>query len=241
MAEIHIAGRPAYRIYQWLWTGLDWLLPPHCGGCGKQGTRWCASCQLETATINPPICDRCGSPQQAEGICTRCDEFPPYYSALRSWASFSGPLRNSIHRLKYYHDIALGDMLAWPLINYIKNIGWGIDVVVPVPISLSRKAARGYNQAALLARPIALRFGLKYSPRALIKTRETRSQVGLTLEERRANVHGAFKSNHRIVAGKRVLVVDDVITSGATLNACAQALRIVEAMEVYCLTLARAL
>lgn len=241
MAEVSIAGRPAYRLYQWLWTGLDWLLPPRCGGCGKLGTRWCASCQAETAIIFPPICDRCGRPQSFEGICSRCKDYPPNYSILRSWAYFSGPLRNSIHRLKYKRDIALGDVLARPLITLLQNTGWCMDMIVPVPISLTRKAARGYNQAALLARPIALGVGLKYHPKGIMKTRETRSQVGLTLEERRVNVHGAFKSDPRVVAGKRILVVDDVITSGATLNACAQALRNEGAVEVYCLTLARAL
>lgn len=241
MAKTYEAGRPAYRLYQWLWTGLDWLLPPHCGGCGKEGTRWCANCQRETALINPPICARCGNSQQAEGTCARCKEHPPIYSVLRSWAFYSGPLRNSIHRLKYNHDIALGDLLARPLIDCLEVSGWSINIIVPVPISLSRKAERGYNQAALLARPIALRFGVNYCPKALIKTRETRSQVGLNLEERRKNVHGAFESDQQVVAGKRVLVVDDVTTSGATLNACADALRTAGAMEIYCLTLARAL
>jgi ComF family protein len=116
-----------------------------------------------------------------------------------------------------------------------------VDLVVPVPVSLSRRSERGYNQAALLARPIALFYGLDYRPKALMKLRETRSQVGLTVEERKANVDDAFFGEQRIVKGKNILVVDDVTTSGATLNACAHVLRNAGAEEVYCLTLARAL
>jgi ComF family protein len=137
--------------------------------------------------------------------------------------------------------VALGEILARPMIDCLSQTIWKVDMVVPVPISLSRRAERGYNQAALLARPISLRFGLKYCPQALIKSRETRSQVGLTVEERQSNVHGAFVAGKRIVEGKNILVVDDVTTSGATLNACGQALQMAGANEVYCLTLARAL
>jgi predicted amidophosphoribosyltransferase len=86
-----------------------------------------------------------------------------------------------------------------------------------------------------------LYYGLEYRPKALVKSRETRSQVGLTVEERKANVNGAFFAEQRIVKGKNILVVDDVTTSGATLNACAQVLRLAGAKEIYCLTLARAL
>jgi len=150
-------------------------------------------------------------------------------------------LRSALHRLKYNRDVALGEILARPMIDCLSQTTWKVDLVVPVPISLSRRAERGYNQAALLARPISLRFGMKYRPQALIKSRETRSQVGLSVEERQANVHGAFVAKNRIVEGKNILVVDDVTTSGATLNACGQALQMAGAKEVYCLTLARAL
>jgi ComF family protein len=150
-------------------------------------------------------------------------------------------LRNALHRLKYNRDIALGEILARPMIRILGLTTWKVDLVVPVPISLSRRSERGYNQAALLARPLALFYGLEYRPKALIKSRETRSQVGLTVEERKANVHDAFFAEQRLVKGKNILVVDDVTTSGATLNACAQVLRIAGAQEVYCLTLARAL
>jgi ComF family protein len=119
--------------------------------------------------------------------------------------------------------------------------GWLIDVVVPVPLGIARLKERGYNQAALIAHPFALASGLRYAPRALLRTRETRSQVGLSITERKINVTDAFKARHEIVGGKRVLLIDDVTTSSATLDACAAALRKDGADQVYCLTLARAL
>jgi ComF family protein len=127
------------------------------------------------------------------------------------------------------------------MIDCLSLTAWKVDLVIPVPISLSRRSERGYNQAALLARPMALYFGMNYQPRALKKSRETHSQVGLSFDERQANVQGAFIAERLIIQGKDVLVVDDVTTSGATLNSCAQALRLAGAKEVYCLTLARAL
>ena len=114
-------------------------------------------------------------------------------------------------------------------------------MVVPVPISPSRRGERGYNQAALLARPIAMYHGLAYRPWALRKKRDTRSQVGLTIDQRRVNVQGAFEAEERVVGEAHILLVDDVTTSGATLNACSQALVEAGAKDVYCLTLARAL
>jgi len=203
--------------------------------------RWCMKCQRDIVPITPPICERCGRTQRFGGICARCTATPPGYTALRSCAAFSGPLRSALHRLKYSRDVALGEILARPMIDCLCQTTWQVDLVLPVPISLSRRSERGYNQAALLARPISLRFGLRYRPQALIKSRETRSQVGLSIEERKANVHGAFVAKKSIVNEKNILIVDDVTTSGATLNACGEALRMAGANEVYCLTLARAL
>jgi ComF family protein len=153
---------------------------------------------------------------------------------------FAGPLRNALHRLKYQRDVALGDALAGPLISLLEGLNWAVDLVAPVPLSASRQAERGYNQAAFLARPLALAAGLSYKSLALRKIRETPSQVGLSVGQRRDNVRGAFLANPGIVRDKRVLVIDDVITSGATLEACAQALFEGGASRVYGLSLARA-
>lgn len=233
-------GRPAYLINQWLWSLLDLLYPPYCGGCSARGARWCRNCQMEAVKIMPPICPRCGLSQTRSGLCSLCRKSPPQYTALRSWALFKGPVRSAIHRLKYYKDIALGEVLSRHLITCLETTDWVLDAVIPVSLGVARMAERGYNQASLLARPLALGMGLNYEPGGLQKIRDTPAQVGLSLEQRKINVAGSFQADSNIVAGKRVLLVDDVSTSGATLNACAEALQSGAAAAVYAITLARA-
>lgn len=126
------------------------------------------------------------------------------------------------------------------LMRVLQELEWPIDVVMPVPLSIARQKQRGYNQAALLARPLAFATGYAYRPKAIQRVRDTVTQVGLSLEQRRHNVVGAFQARSEIVAGKTVLLVDDVATTGATLDACADALLLQGANEVYCLTVARA-
>jgi ComF family protein len=154
---------------------------------------------------------------------------------------FAGSLRKALHRLKYSRDVSLGEVLARPLISFLSETGWEIHLVTPVPLSPERLAERGYNQAALLARPVALALGMEYTPSALKKVRETPSQVGLTYDQRRENVEGAFAASSSLVKDKNVLVVDDVTTSGATLDSCAWALLSGGAKQVFGLTLARAI
>lgn len=240
MSVLGFVGRPAYHIYHWAWTGLDWLFPPKCGGCGCPGTRWCLDCQRSTQLISAPVCERCGEGHVKTSLCPDCCASPPRYTALRSWAVFDGSLRTALHKLKYGRDMALGEVLARPLTTQLMELKWAVDLVTPVPLGVARQAQRGYNQAALLAWPLALSSGIAYQPHALAKVRETRTQVGLSMVERKQNVTAAFQARPKIVANKRVLLVDDVTTSGATLNACAEALFQAGASLVYALTLARA-
>ena len=232
--------RPVYRLYQIAWAGLDLLFPPLCGGCGKAGTRWCSDCQINTQVIPESICKICGRVLEKHTICAVCRKLQPSYNAARSWAVFDGPLRKAIHHLKYGGDMSLADILARPMLSLLGYQNWKIDIVVPVPISRTRKETRGFNQAALLALPIALGANYPFQSRALMKTRETETQVGLSLEQRRANVAGAFKAIKQHTLQKRVLVVDDVMTSGATMEMCASALLEAGASCVYGLTLAQA-
>ena len=233
-------ARPAYFAYQWLWSTLDLLIPPTCGGCGGGGVSWCEACQEKVEIISPPICEMCGGNIQTQGLCFDCYQRPHTTKAIRSWAFFNGPLRNAIHKLKYGRDISLGIVMARPIIDLFSTLSWEIDIISPVPLGVARMNERGYNQSVLLARPLAMSTGIKFRPQALKRVRETTSQVGLAVKQRHENVHDAFRSSRREVEGKSVLVIDDVMTSGATLESCAAALFQSGVRSVYALTLARA-
>lgn len=230
-----------YHLTHWFWGGLDWLYPPACGGCGRAGFRWCPVCQEQISRLPEPLCSICGLPRQVEGICAGCLAEKPPYQALRSWVAFEGPIRQALHRLKYRRNLALGEALARPMAEFVAGLGWPVEMVIPIPLAAKRMQERGYNQVGLVARPLAARTGWRYAPRALTRPRETRSQVGLSAAERRENVRGAFRAAPEQVAGRTVLLVDDVATTGATLNAAAEALLCAGAREVYALTIARAL
>jgi competence protein ComFC len=175
------------------------------------------------------------------GICPACQQDPPPYVALRSWVAFEGPIRPALHRLKYRRNIALGEALAHSVSIYASSLNWPVDTVVAVPLGRKRMQERGYNQVALVARPLVTLAGWEYRPGALARSRETRSQVGLNAAERQENMRDAFHSDPRIVSGRTILLMDDVATTGATLTACSRALLASGAKAVYALTIARAL
>jgi ComF family protein len=141
--------------------------------------------------------------------------------------------------LKYRRDLGLGEVLARHLILIAEENTLPQDVIIPIPLGKRRRNERGYNQAALLARPLALALNISYRPRALKRIRETKSQVGLSFAQRRENVSGAFEAVPKLVSGRRVLLVDDVMTTGATLEAAAQALKNAGAADVQGLTLVK--
>jgi ComF family protein len=142
--------------------------------------------------------------------------------------------------LKYRRDIAMGDALAAQMTSFVMDLAWPIDVVVPIPLGRKRIKERGYNQVAMIAKPLAMALEIRYAPHELMRNKETRSQVGLSREERRVNVKEAFHAGVGVIK-KNVLVMDDVSTTGSTLSSAAMALRVAGAKEVYALTVARAL
>lgn len=205
------------------------------------GFRWCPDCQRQVIRVPDPVCPCCGLPLSFPGLCTTCHESQPSYKAIRSWVVFEGPIRHAIHAMKYGRNTALGDAMAPHLAIYARKLGWRVDMVVPVPLGKQRMRERGYNQVGLLARPLADMQGWRYSPEVLVRTRETRTQVGLSPLERKENISGAFCAEPILAAGKDILLVDDVVTTGATLAACSDALVKAGARNIYALTLARAL
>ncbi len=233
--------RPAYSLYKLTWGVLDWIFPPRCGGCGKFAERWCPQCQAGIERLPIPVCQVCGLPISQAGVCGSCQATPPEYRGLRSVCAYNGPARSAVIRLKYSRDLGLGEALAHHLEELYNHLSWSIDLVTCVPLSRGRLKDRGYNQAAMLARPLALAIQRPFVPVLLRKTRESPTQVGLSASQRRKNVEGAFEAgDQRVFSGRKVLVIDDVTTTGSTMNACARALIQAGAAEVYGLTFARA-
>jgi ComF family protein len=231
----------SYRLYRLTWGGLDLVFPPVCGGCGKIGARWCPSCQSRVSLIQQPFCEKCGIPTRSVHICEKCKSNPPPYRMMRSWAVFDSPVQNALHTLKYRRNVGIGDSLAIQMKEFVCSLHWDIDVLIPVPLEKKRLQERGYNQVGLVARSLAYEIGLEYKPQALWKSRETRSQVGLTLSQRWENVRNAYQAKSDVVKRKSILLMDDVATTGSTIQACAGALLSAGARDVYAITIARAL
>ena len=136
--------------------------------------------------------------------------------------------------------MGLGEALSKHLISLLQKYNWPIDIILAVPLSSERLKTRGYNQSALLALPVSLYCKIPFKSKAIWRTRDTMSQVGLSPSERRLNVAGAFQADPDVLNNKTVLIIDDVTTTGATINACAKALSDAGAEFVYGLTLASA-
>ncbi|HUE98624.1 MAG TPA: ComF family protein [Anaerolineales bacterium] len=231
----------SYRLYRLTWRGLDLLFPPMCGGCGKVGWRWCHDCQARVPRINKPFCEKCGIPTKGSDSCEKCRLHPPAYRKMRSWAVFDSPIQNGLHTMKYRRNIGFGESIATQLVDFVHSLQWPVEILIPVPLGKKRLKERGYNQVSLVAQPLAYQLGLGYEPDALRKTRETRSQVGLTVSQRSENVHQAYQAEPKLVTRKSILIMDDVATTGSTISACTAALLSAGAQDVYVLTIARAL
>ena len=231
----------SYRFYRWTWSGLDLLFPPVCGGCGRTGWRWCPDCQKRVPLIREPFCELCGIPTNGNDRCEKCKANPPVYRVMRSWAVFDSPIQNGLHTMKYRGNISFGDALASQMVGFLQSLDWKVDMMIPIPLGKKRLKERGYNQVALVAQPLAYAVDLEYAPQALWKSKETRSQVGLNISQRRDNVQDAYQANPMIVKNKAVLIMDDVATTGSTIASSAEALLAAGAKDVYAITIARAL
>lgn len=240
MPKVGTSSRPAYFVYQLFWSSLDWLFPPVCGGCGKLGYRWCVACDEQAVKTGEKYCLICGSLLGTKNICNGCCDRGDKKYIIRSYSAYTGSVKNAIHQLKYKNDIGLGDALANPMIRLYQSLGWNVDIIVPIPISERRYHERGYNQAGLLAKPLALANGIEYQPEAVRKKRDTPSQVKLSAEKRKLNVQDAFQADPQMIKGKAICLVDDVTTTGATIQAAMDAVYLAGAKAVFGLTFAKA-
>ena len=218
----------------------DLFYPPHCVACRARGAWLCDDCLSSVVALRPPLCVRCGWPVASAGICDACRQSRSQLSGVRSVSLHEGALRKGIHALKYGGV----RVLAGPLADAMAKVWWRepfpAHLIVPVPLHRARLRHRGHDQSLLLARELRARIGLPVRSDLLTRTRNTRSQVGLPSHERWANVSGAFHCAGPALRGANVLLVDDVLTTGATLEASAAALREGGAGDVWALTLTRA-
>ena len=224
---------------------LDLLYPPSCLACtkvlpGPEGF-FCEACDTALERLPPACCRTCAEPGAFPGdACPRCRASPPPFS--RAWAPFAheGPVARAVHRFKYEDHPNLAGPLAELLADEARGfLAQAPELVVALPLHKRRYHTRKYDQAQLLAGALARATGRKAPVGLLTRQRETQRQVGLSEAERAQNVAGAFTASSR-VAGQRVLLVDDVFTTGATARAAASALRDAGASHVEMLTLARA-
>ncbi len=229
-------------------TAIVFLYPSSCRVCedflGAALMPYiCADCWQDVQYLEPPWCDICGTPD-VKGLCDACATSPPRYGQLRTVALYQTTLQQAIHLFKFEKKKVFARHLI-QLINAHIPVDCDIatyDFILPIPIHKKRLRERGFNQAMLLADGIAKAAGVRVLTDALVRKRHTVAQSSLDREARQQNIVGAFEiRNPKVIRGKRLLVIDDVFTTGATIREAVNELWTVDPAEVDVLTLARTL
>jgi ComF family protein len=236
-----------------IFVGLaDLVFPPSCANCGAplaegQGTHFCSDCAEKIGYISSPLCTRCGTPFSGgagdDHLCGDCIGREPPFSVARAVGRYEATLLEAIHQFKYRGRIALGEILADMMARYRYPAfsPAGFSLVVPVPLHTKRLRQRMFNQSVILARGVAKRHALPLDVTALRRSAFTEPQISLGRDERAANVRGAFTVDAPArIEGKRVVLIDDVYTTGSTVRECCRVLARAGAAEIAVLTLARA-
>lgn len=230
---------------------LDILLPRLCCGCVgriiEPEAIVCRSCLSRVPALFEPICILCGCPDARITEVGRCKACPPgkaWFQKARACTTFAGMAQEIVHRLKYhrqpqYARIMVDAMLA--LQNTEAKTLFAADLIVPVPLHSVRRRERGFNQTEVIAKLLSEKTGIPFTGRALVRIRPTTSQIRLKKRARRKNVENAFQCGQPdLVYGRRILLVDDVYTTGSTVNECARMLMLAGAESVECIAYARA-
>jgi len=228
---------------------LDLLYPPHCLACGGDvdvgEATLCSGCRDSLTLIDGNACRKCGSPVGEHGGtegCPNCRGGRLNFSSAAAACRYEGLARDLILQFKYGRRIGLSRTLATLMVDVAcrRGMAEGTDLVMPVPLHQKKRRERGFNQAGILAERVAESFGCPHVENLLVRVAETRAQTELGRDSRVANVKGAFAVREKTrVAGARVLLIDDVMTTGSTLSECAAVLRRAGAAEVNVLVAAR--
>jgi ComF family protein len=222
---------------------LNILFPETCPVCLKKSQDHatapiCSDCWMTMEPYTGPMCQRCGRPlvSDSASICGGCLESEPAFEYARSFGLYEGALRKAINHLKYYGKRRLAGPLADMMIRMQLPQA---DAVIPVPLYRSRHRGREFNQSALVSRQLAGHLKAELIINSLTKTRDTVPQVGLRYKERIINVRNAFRvEDGRKISGKKIILVDDVVTTGSTIRECAKVLKKGGASHVYAVSLA---
>jgi ComF family protein len=218
-------------LRSWRKAGVDSLLPHHCVLCGQRGTasNLCSPCHHDLPRVGR-CCRRCALPfATAEPECGRCLRRPPPWDCAVAALTYAFPVDRIVCRFKFNRDFACGRLLGYELLTAVCSSEAPLpELIVPVPLHRTRHFARTFNQADVLARTLGGALQIPVRSRLLTRTRRTRAQAGLDAGHRKRNIRGAIRCDHaadQIPADARVALVDDVLTTGATLRECAKALR----------------
>lgn len=226
-------------LHNGVWRLVDWVFPPTCPGCGIEGELICETCESKMPRLLGKRCKFCGLSVTGANICGSCRGEDHSFEAFQAYGFYTGVLRDAVMRLKYQNDIGIARKLAEYLEILVLSSNWTFDIIVPIPLSSQKLEERGYNQASRLAKPLAALLEKPYRPDALTRIKEISSQVGLDRRSRLENVSNAFRANPKIAKEKSILLVDDVFTTGATLESAASELKMAGAQKIYALTLAK--
>ena len=235
-----VIDKPIFNLPLSRWRIIDLVYPPFCCYCGKIGYEICPDCYTKIEIIsNHKICLVCGGTIETGTNCSNCIKSHPSFEQARSWGVYVGVLKQVVQKIKYKHGFGIIEYITKPLINFIKNWGISVDMIVPVPLGEKREISRGYNQSVLIAKPISGYLNIPMYEHALIRSRDTKSQVGLNYEERKINMKNAFRADKSTFNKKSILLIDDIATTCSTLNESAKALKLAGAQKVFCFTVAR--
>jgi len=219
---------------------MDSFFPRRCVGCGKLGAFICPECLKKLPRLLPPLCPQCGKPQASGIVCPDCRRRQTEIDGISSPFMFDEAIRKAIYELKYRNLKAISSCLAELLADHIRSNQLDGEALAYVPLHPRRLRERGYNQSRLLARELSKRIDLPVVEDSLIRIKQVQPQVrARDVQERRRNVADAFVCRDEKVNGKQLILIDDVCTSGATLESCAVALKSKGVASVWGLTLAR--
>lgn len=220
---------------------FDIFFPRRCVVCGKYNTILCFECAKEIEYIKTPICLRCGKITKYGEFCSKCRSHFSLDGIIYAAIYDNAPIKELLHHLKYNQITEPAELLGDIISDGVSMLPFDRKklAVVPVPLYIKREQQRGYNQSELIARRLSTRLGLPGGC-ALVRIKNTSTQVGLRKEERMKNVMGAFCCTDKdLIRGKIVLLVDDVVTTGATLNECGKVLKEAGAKKVIGVTVAK--